>query len=100
MCIATPMRVLQVLPGAARCVDRHGIEALVDVALVGPVNAGDSLLVFHGAARELLDAERAAQIDRALSALDSALAGDPLAIDAAFPDLIAREPQLPAHLRR
>jgi len=55
--------------------------------------------VFMGAAREIIDADRALQIDRALGALESALAGDLSAIDAAFPDLVGREPQLPEYLR-
>ena len=50
-------------------------------------------------AREIIDADRARQIDRALGALEAALAGDLSDIDAAFPDLVGREPQLPEYLR-
>jgi hydrogenase expression/formation protein HypC len=99
MCIATPMRVLSASPQTALCIDRHGVEASVDLALVGPVDAGAWLLVFIGAAREIIDEERARQIDRALGALEAALRGDASAIDAAFPDLVGREPQLPSFLR-
>ncbi|MGA2710323.1 MAG: HypC/HybG/HupF family hydrogenase formation chaperone [Steroidobacteraceae bacterium] len=101
MCIATPMRVMRILPAAhfAECADRLGVETRVDLALVGAVEAGAWLLVFMGAAREIIDADRALQIDRALGALESALAGDLSAIDAAFPDLVGREPQLPEYLR-
>jgi len=101
MCVATPMRVLHVHPGltAARCVDRHGVEADVDLSLVDAVDSGAWLLVFLGAAREIVDAERALQIDRALGALEAALRGDVDSIDAAFPDLAGRIPTLPEFLR-
>lgn len=101
MCIAAPMRVLRILPAAhyAECVDRLGVETRVDLSLVGPVETGAWLLVFLGAAREVIDAERALQLDLALGALEAALAGDLAAIDAAFPDLVNRKPQLPEFLR-
>jgi len=98
MCIATPMRVLASRPGSATCIDRHGVEATIDLALVGPVAEGAWLLTFQGSAREIVDAERAQQIDLALGALEAALRGDLSAIDAAFPDLVGREPQLPDFL--
>jgi hydrogenase expression/formation protein HypC len=99
MCIALPMRVLSVRPGYARSVDGQGRELDVDVALVDAVRPDMWLLVFHGAAREILDVERAQGIQRALQALESALQGDVEAIDRAFPDLVGREPQLPDFLR-
>ena len=86
MCIATPMRVLKVHPDVPTgvCVDRYGVEARIDLSLVGAVEPGAWLLVFLGAAREIIDAERAGDIDRALGALESALRGDVAAIDAAL----------------
>jgi len=99
MCVATPMRVLAVHDFTARCVDRQGAEATVDLRLVGSVEPDAWVLVFLGAAREILDAARAGEIDRALDALDAALRGDASAIDAAFADLVGREPQLPDFLR-
>jgi hydrogenase expression/formation protein HypC len=101
MCVATPMRVLRAAPAAhfAECIDRRGVETNVDLALVGAVAPGAWLLVFLGTAREIIDADRARQIDRALGALEAALAGDLSDIDAAFPDLVGREPQLPEYLR-
>jgi len=99
MCLAIPMRVLRAGTGIARCVDRHGVVADIDLALVGPVAADAWLLTFQRTAREIVDAERAAQIDRALGALEAALRGEPGALDAAFPDLVGREPTLPDCLR-
>ncbi len=101
MCVGTPMHVLRALPAAqfAECIDRRGAVSSVDLALVGAVEPGAWLLVFLGAAREIIDADRAQKIDLALGALEAALSGDLSAIDAAFPDLAGREPQLPEHLR-
>jgi hydrogenase expression/formation protein HypC len=93
--MAIPMQVLHATSGIARCVDRRGVESNVDLALVGNVPPGAWLAVFLGAAREIIDAERARQIDLALGALEAALRGDQSAIDAAFPDLVGREPRLP-----
>ena len=93
------MRVLRAGTGIARCVDRHGVVADVDLALVGPVDADAWLLTFQHTAREVLDPERAAQIDRALGALEAALRGESGALDEAFADLIGREPTLPDYLR-
>ena len=100
MCIAVPMRVLTVSEGSALCADADECQSRIDLALVGPVAPGDWLLTFLGAAREIIDAERALSIARALRALAGVMRGDAAAIDAAFPDLIGREPQLPDFLIR
>lgn len=96
MCLGIPMQVVEPGPFSALC--RRG-EALenVDLSLVGPVRPDDWLLVFAGAAREVLDPARAADILDALEALDAAIQGryDP-AIHLAGLDL--GEPKLPPHL--
>ena len=99
MCIAVPMRVVSSNGPMAHCVDADGREAVIDLALVGAVREGDWLLTFLGAARELIDAARAASINLALGALAAAMRGDAAMIDAAFADLIDREPRLPEFLR-
>ena len=99
MCIAIPMQVLSAELGAAICIDAQGQESHIDLSLVGAVRPGDWLLTFLGAAREIIDADRAQDINRALAALAGAMRGDRAAIDAAFADLIDREPQLPEFLR-
>lgn len=86
-------------PTTGWCVGRQGRQ-LVDLALVGTQLPGTWLLTFAGAAREVMDAQAAARTDAALDALEAVLAGDASGVDAAFADLIDREPQLPAHLRR
>jgi hydrogenase expression/formation protein HypC len=77
MCIGTPMRVLESWQGGALAAGRGRCER-IDTRLVGDaVSApGCWLLVFQGAAREALDAARAAEIDAALNLLEAALAGD------------------------
>lgn len=75
MCIGIPMRVLEAWSDGALA-DHHGRAGSVDTRLVGPCAAGDWLLVFQGAARERLDAQRAAEIDAALALLEAAMAGD------------------------
>ncbi len=99
MCIGVPMQLVELAgTGAAWCVGRSG-RSLVDLALVGPQSPGTWLLTFAGAAREVMDPEAAARTDAALDALEAVLAGDASTVDDAFADLIAREPQLPEHLR-
>jgi len=100
MCLAIPMEVLRVEGLQAWCRDRDGSEVVVDTILTGPVSPGQWLLVFLGAAREIVSAEDAAKVSAAIDALDAALVGDTDRINAAFADLIDREPQLPDFLRK
>ncbi len=68
------MQVLYTRPGRATVVGR-GQRQEVDTALVGEVQAGDWLLVFLGAARELLSAQRAAEVNDMLDLLEAATRG-------------------------
>jgi len=70
----------------------------VDLSLTGPQAPGTWVLVFLGAAREVLDAETAHQITRALGGLRAVMAGE--AEGDAFADLEARGPTLPPHLEQ
>jgi hydrogenase expression/formation protein HypC len=74
MCIGIPMKVVESMGLSARVRGRNGSE-VVDLRLVGEVERGQWLLVFQGAARERLDAQRAAEIDAALDLLQAGLAG-------------------------
>ncbi len=86
----------------AVCLTTGGEERL-DTLLTGPLEPGQWVLGFLGAAREVVDAERAAQITGALSALQSILNGQgddvTALVDHHFADLVDREPQLPDFLR-
>lgn len=95
MCVGIPMQVLSVDELSARVTDGERVE-VVDLALVGPQAPGTWLLIFLGAAREVLEPEQAALIRRALDGLAAAMAGGDLGD--AFADLEEREPALPPHL--
>lgn len=98
MCIGVPHIIIETGQLQARARSRNG-EAIIDMALVGDQPVGTHVLVFLGAAREVLDAQLAGQIADALEAMDRVMAGDSN-IDHLFADLINREPQLPEHLRQ
>ena len=97
MCIALPMRVIECHGTVALC-EGLGERRRVDLALVGPQPRDTWVLVFLDSAREVISAERAEQVTLALSALGRALAGDH-DLDALFPDLAGREPELPDFLK-
>jgi len=98
MCIGIPMQVMECGQGRALCRDGDS-QSWVDTRLVEAVEAGTWLLVFAGAAREIISSERAAQVGAAVQALQASARGDTAAIDALFADLVNREPELPLHLQ-
>lgn len=75
MCLGIPMRVIEAWSGGALVAGR-GREEQVDTRLVDGAGRGEWLLVFQGAARERLTAERAAEIDATLDLVEAALGGD------------------------
>ncbi|MCX7148017.1 MAG: HypC/HybG/HupF family hydrogenase formation chaperone [Rhodocyclales bacterium] len=104
MCLALPMQVIRMEGTTALCQGQNGVER-VDTMLTGALEPGQWILSFLGAAREVIDAERAAQVGDALAVLQSILDGHGSAADtdtlinSHFADLVGREPQLPAFLR-
>lgn len=68
------MQVTATEPGHAWCEGR-GERRRVNTALVGPVEAGDWLLVFLADARERIDADRAAEVNAALDLVLGAMQG-------------------------
>ncbi|MBA54214.1 MAG: HypC/HybG/HupF family hydrogenase formation chaperone [Pseudomonadales bacterium] len=99
MCIGIPMQVVSVdgLIGWCRPDEASAVEE-VDLALVGPCDPGTWLLVFLGAAREILNQDTAQRMQSALEALKQTMNGQS-DIDYLFADLVDREPPLPDHLR-
>lgn len=97
MCLALPMQVLETDGAWAWCDDR-GARVRVDVRLIEAAPAGSWLLVFHGTAREVVDAPHAARIASALAAVEATMRGE-TDVGHHFADLIDREPQLPEFLR-
>lgn len=96
MCMGIPMQVVQCEALEALCEGR-GERRQVNLWLVGNQAPGSWVLVHQGSAREVLSAERAQHIDRALDALELSLRGE--SIEGLFADLENREPTLPDFLR-
>lgn len=99
MCLAIPMQVLAMEGRFARCIGRQG-EAHLDTMLTGPLEPGQWVLAFLGAAREVVSAAHAAHINDALDALCALMAGEAPDLERHFADLVGREPQLPDFLQR
>ena len=98
MCVGIPLQIVTLhSPFTALCRGAYG-EETIDLSLVGPQPPGTWLMTFLGAAREVIDANTAAQIQQALDAVAAALGGA-TDLDAHFADLINREPQLPDFLQ-
>lgn len=72
MCIGIPMQVKAVEPGFA-LVGGRGETRRVKTSLMGHCEPGQWLLVFLDDARELISAERAAEVNATLDLLVSAL---------------------------
>lgn len=98
MCLAIPMQVLAMEGQSALCRGRHG-EVRLDTLLTGPLEPGQWVLGFLGAARDVVSEAEARRIDSALDALDALLAGEAPDLDVHFADLVGREPQLPDFLQ-
>jgi len=100
MCVGIPMQVIEAGECFARCRGRNG-DTTLDMRLLGTQPEGAWVLAFADVARETLDADRAALINAALDALEGVLAGETstAALDAFFPDLASREPELPDFLK-
>jgi hydrogenase expression/formation protein HypC len=92
------MRVTRVEGTNAWCEGR-GETRRLDMTLIGPQPVGAWVLAFLDAARAPLTEMEARQVNDALDALEAALRGEPADLDAYFPDLARREPELPPHLR-
>lgn len=98
MCVGLPMQIVTVEGRFALCA-RRGETYRLDLALVGEQPPGTWVLAFLDAARAVIDPTQAREIDAALDGLAAAMTGDAAAIDAFFPDLAGRTPELPEHLR-
>jgi len=59
MCLAVPMKVIELLPEGRARVERAGLEAIVDVSLVGNPRIGDYLIIHAGYAIGVLDEDEA-----------------------------------------
>jgi hydrogenase expression/formation protein HypC len=59
MCLAVPMKVIELLPEEKARVEREGLEAVVDVSLIEQPRVGDYLIIHAGYAIQALDLEDA-----------------------------------------
>ena len=99
MCLGMPMQVEQ-LSDEHFAVCREGTQKhVIDISLVGKQPKGAWLLVFLGAAREVMTEQQAQDTLNALRAVQNVMQGEYSQIDHLFADLIEREPYLPEHLR-
>jgi hydrogenase expression/formation protein HypC len=80
MCIGIPMQVLRTEPGHAWVAGRGEVKR-IDTALVGDCTEHEWLLVFLDAARERIDAARAAEVNAVLDLVQGAMSGEPAALD-------------------
>jgi hydrogenase expression/formation protein HypC len=74
MCIGIPMQVLSTREGFAM-VQGRGEQREVLTTLVGPLQPGDWVLVFIDSVRELIDAQRAAEVNATLDLVAAAMSG-------------------------
>ena len=99
MCLGIPMQVIEAHENSALCEGRNGRQ-LINTMLLGKVEAGQWLMTFLDAGREVIDAERAALVNSALDGLQAMADGGEVDMDVFFADLVNREPQLPEFLRK
>ncbi len=59
MCLAVPVRVVELLDGRMAVGEQCGVQVEFSTALLGPVAVGDHVLVHTGIAIETLDEEDA-----------------------------------------
>ncbi|MGA8033592.1 MAG: HypC/HybG/HupF family hydrogenase formation chaperone [Casimicrobiaceae bacterium] len=92
MCLGIPMRIVEC--DGWRAVGEAGTtRRSINLALVGEQPAGTWVLVVQAMAREVLSAEDAFRIGRALEGVDAALRGES-DLSIYFEDLVARPPRL------
>ena len=101
MCIAIPMKVLEV-PDPLSAIAENGSErSRVNTELAGEVRAGDWILVFNGAAQRVMSEDEALEMRTALHALSDVMGGTATRqdVDDAFAVIIANTGKLPPHLQ-
>ncbi|CAC9491762.1 hypothetical protein [uncultured Gammaproteobacteria bacterium] len=93
MCIGIPMQVVDSMSDTFATCQDNGVNKTINMQLVGAQMTGTWVLVFIDAAREVISADRAKEIDNALKAVSLAMYSDESErIHALFGDLIDRTP--------
>ncbi|VAX06034.1 hypothetical protein MNBD_GAMMA25-2574 [hydrothermal vent metagenome] len=87
MCIGVPVQIIEAGEFMARCRGRNG-EEQVNMMLIGSQPLGTWILSFLGSAREVISAEDAVNIDKALDGLTAIMQGETdINMDEYFPGL-------------
>ncbi|MFC1508921.1 HypC/HybG/HupF family hydrogenase formation chaperone [Candidatus Omnitrophota bacterium] len=74
MCLAVPMKVIELIPPDRANVEAEGISTVISTRLVENVSVGDYVIVHTGFALEVLDVEEAEETLKLLK--DMAKAGE------------------------
>lgn len=102
MCIAVPMRVLEVRSDSDVVVTRPGRTEIANASFADQMPAvGDLVLVFRGTILRTVSQEEALKIESALCCVEEAMRTDAAeSADAAFADIIENTGKLPPHLQK
>ncbi len=96
MCIGVPMQIVNTVSDTFATCQNNGVSKTIDMQLVGAQTTGTWVLVFIDAAREVISARRAKEIQNALNAVDLIMSNDGVdtndQVQTLFADLIDREP--------
>ncbi len=101
MCIAIPMRVLEVRNESDVVVTRPGRTELANASFADEMpKAGDLVLVFRGTVLRTVSKDEALKIESALTCVEEAMRTDEAnGADEAFSDILENTGRLPAHLQ-
>lgn len=102
MCIAVPMRVLEVRSDSDVVVTRPGRTEIANASFADQMPAvGDLVLVFRGTILRTVSQDEALKIESALCCVEKAMRTDEAeSADAAFADIIENTGKLPPHLQK
>ena len=102
MCIAVPMRVLEVRSDSDVVVTRPGRTEIANASFADEMPAvGDLVLVFRGTILRTVSQDEALKIESALCCVEEAMRTDEAeSADAAFADIIENTGELPPHLQK
>ena len=102
MCIAIPMRVLEVRSETDVVVTRPGRTELANASFADNMpKVGDLVLVFRGTILRTVSEDEALKIESALTCVEEAMRTDEAqGADAAFVDIIENTGKLPPHLQK
>ena len=101
MCIAIPMRVIELLDANRAVVTRPGRTEEVDTSFAAdPVAVDDLVLVFRGNVLRTVTVEEALKTEEALKCVEAAMrTNEAQGVDEAFGDIIENSGKLPPHLQ-